>query len=68
MLAALEQLGVEPSQGAYVGDSPFDIQSAKAAGVVPSRSRGEASTPTSCCSKQSPDAFVRSPDELLDVL
>jgi pyrophosphatase PpaX len=34
ILACLEQLGVEPSAAAYVGDSPSDIQAALAAGVV----------------------------------
>jgi len=30
---ALERLGARPEDAAYVGDSPFDMQSAKAAGV-----------------------------------
>jgi pyrophosphatase PpaX len=34
ILACLEQLGVEPSAAAYVGDSPSDIQAALAAGVI----------------------------------
>ena len=33
LLYALEQLDAEPQQAAYVGDSPFDIRAAKAAGV-----------------------------------
>ena len=33
LLLALERLGAEPREAAYVGDSPFDMQAAKAAGV-----------------------------------
>ena len=68
VLAALEQLGVEPSQGAYVGDSPFDIQSAKAAGVYSVAVAWGGIHSDELLLEQSPDAFVRSPDELLGVL
>jgi pyrophosphatase PpaX len=33
LLHALERLGAEPQDAAYVGDSPFDMQAANAAGV-----------------------------------
>ena len=33
LLLALERLGAEPVDAAYVGDSPFDMQAAKAAGM-----------------------------------
>lgn len=33
LLLALDRLGVSPGGAAYVGDSPFDIQAAKAAGL-----------------------------------
>lgn len=33
LLLALERIGAEPEDAAYVGDSPFDMQAAKAAGV-----------------------------------
>jgi pyrophosphatase PpaX len=33
ILLALERLGAEPGDAAYVGDSPFDIGAARAAGV-----------------------------------
>ncbi len=68
VLAALEQLRVEPSQGAYVGDSPFDIQSAKAAGVYSVAVAWGGIHSDELLLEQSPDAFVRSPDELLGVL
>ena len=34
ILLALERLGAAPEDAAYVGDSPFDIRAAKAAGVA----------------------------------
>jgi pyrophosphatase PpaX len=34
VLEALRRLGAEPRDAAYVGDSPFDIRAAKAAGVL----------------------------------
>jgi pyrophosphatase PpaX len=33
LLLALERLGAEPADGAYVGDSPFDMQAARSAGM-----------------------------------
>jgi len=33
LLLALERLGAQPREAAYVGDSPFDMQAAKAAGL-----------------------------------
>jgi pyrophosphatase PpaX len=33
LLLALERLGAEPAIAAYVGDSPFDMQAARAAGM-----------------------------------
>jgi pyrophosphatase PpaX len=34
LLLALDRLGASPGETAYVGDSPFDMQAAKAAGVA----------------------------------
>ena len=64
LLLALERLGADPEDTVYVGDSPFDIKAAKAAGVssiavtwggIHSRERLEA---------ESPGAIVDSADEL----
>jgi pyrophosphatase PpaX len=33
LLLALDRLGAEPASAAYVGDSPFDMQAARAAGM-----------------------------------
>ena len=64
---ALARLGVEPSTAAYLGDSPEDIQMARAAGVFaigipgafPNRRALEASTP---------DLFVSNLDEFVHAL
>jgi pyrophosphatase PpaX len=65
ILRALELLGARPAEAAYVGDSPFDVEAAKRAGVhavavgwggIHTRERLEAA---------GPDAFVESPEELL---
>jgi pyrophosphatase PpaX len=68
ILHALDLLGARPEEAAYVGDSPFDVRAAKAAGVhaiavtwggIHSRERVAA---------ESPDAIVESCEELLDRL
>jgi pyrophosphatase PpaX len=65
---ALEVLGASSERAAYVGDSPFDVRAAKAAGVlavavswggIHTRERLEA---------EAPDAIVDRPEELLDVV
>jgi pyrophosphatase PpaX len=65
---ALELMGARPEETAYVGDSPFDIGAAKAAGVhavgvtwggIHGRERLEA---------EEPDAVVDTAAELLHVL
>jgi pyrophosphatase PpaX len=68
ILLALERLGAAPERAAYVGDSPFDIRAAKAAGVaavgvtwggIHSRER---------LREEEPDALVDDAEELLGVL
>ncbi len=68
ILLALERLGAEPDATAYVGDAPFDVAAAKAAGVhaigvtwggIHNRERMEA---------EGPDAVVDTPGELYDAL
>jgi pyrophosphatase PpaX len=68
VLAALERLGAEPSEAAYVGDSPFDIQAAKAAGVFAVGVAWGGIHSDERLLAEEPDAFVRSPEELLDVV
>jgi pyrophosphatase PpaX len=68
LLFALEQLGEDPANAVYVGDSPFDIQAAKAAAIgsvavtwgrIHSRERLE---------REAPDAIVENVEELLGAL
>jgi pyrophosphatase PpaX len=65
LLLAAERMGADPAQTAYVGDSPFDVLAAKAAGMfavavtwgrIHDRSRLEGAEP---------DAIVDSAEELL---
>jgi pyrophosphatase PpaX len=65
LLLALERLDARPEEAAYVGDAPFDIKAAKAAGIyaigvtwggIHARERLEA---------EEPDALVDTPEELL---
>jgi pyrophosphatase PpaX len=68
LLLGAERLGAEPAETAYVGDSPFDVRAAKAAGMfavavtwgrIHDRARLEA---------EQPDAIVDNAEELLGVL
>jgi pyrophosphatase PpaX len=68
VLAALRKLEVEPAQAAYVGDSPFDIQAAKAADVFAVAVGWGGIHSDDRLLEEEPDAFVRTAPELLDVL
>jgi pyrophosphatase PpaX len=68
VLAALRKLGAEPEQAAYVGDSPFDIQAAKAADVFAVAVGWGGIHSDDRLLEEEPDAFVRTAPELLDVL
>ena len=68
VLAALARIGAEPWQAAYVGDSPFDIQAAKAARAFAVAVGWGGIHSDERLLEEQPDAFVRSPEELLDVL
>jgi pyrophosphatase PpaX len=68
LLTAVDRLGARPETTAYVGDSPFDIQAAKAGGLaaiavtwggIHSRERLE---------QEEPDHVVETPEELRGVL
>jgi pyrophosphatase PpaX len=68
LLLAAERLGAAPEDCAYVGDSPFDVQAAQAAGmyaiaVTWGRIHGERRL-----AQEEPDAIVRNAGELLAVL
>jgi len=59
---------VEPSQAAYVGDSPFDIRAAKAAGAFAVGVGWGGIHSDEVLLAEEPDVFVHKPGELLDVL
>jgi pyrophosphatase PpaX len=68
VLAALDRLGAAPEEAAYVGDSPFDIRAAKAAQVFAVAVGWGGIHADGRLLDEEPDAFVRSPEELLDVV
>jgi pyrophosphatase PpaX len=68
VLLAVDRLAGTPGDAAYVGDSPFDIGAAKAAGVFAIAVGWGGIHPDDRLLAEEPDAFVRSPEELLDVL
>jgi pyrophosphatase PpaX len=68
ILVALERLGAGADEAAYVGDSPFDIAAAKAAGVCAVAVGWGGMHPDERLRAEEPDAFVASPAELLAVV
>jgi pyrophosphatase PpaX len=68
VLLALERLGARPGDAAYVGDAPFDVASAKAAGVYAVGVGWGGIHEHERIRAAGPDAFVRTAEELLGVL
>jgi pyrophosphatase PpaX len=68
VLAAVERLGADLGDAAYVGDSPFDIRAAKAAGVFAIAVAWGGIHADDVLQREEPDAFVRHAEELLGVL
>jgi pyrophosphatase PpaX len=68
LLLALERLGTDVADAAYVGDSPFDIRAAKAAGMLAVAVAWGGIHPLSRLEAERPDHVVDAPQELLDVL
>jgi pyrophosphatase PpaX len=68
VLLAVQKLGGTPGEAAYVGDSPFDVGAAKAAGVYAVAVGWGGIHPDERLLSEAPDAFVRTPEELLGVL
>ena len=68
ILEALRRLGASPGEAAYVGDSPFDIAAAKAAGVLAVGVSWGGIHSAARLLEERPDALVSSPEELLDAL
>ena len=68
LLHALERLGAVPSEATYVGDSPFDVRAAKAAGVHAVAVTWGGIHAEERLREEQPDAVVHDARELLDVL
>jgi pyrophosphatase PpaX len=68
LLHALDVLKATPGDAAYVGDSPFDLRAAKAAGVVAVAVTWGGIHDEDRLRAESPDAVVHAAEELLDVL
>ena len=68
ILLALERLGGRPEEAAYVGDSPYDVGAAKAAGVHAVGVTWGGIYPRELLEAERPDDIVTTADELLAVL
>jgi pyrophosphatase PpaX len=68
ILEALARLGVDPGEAAYVGDSPFDVRAARAAGVLAVAVGWGGIHTAETLGAEEPDHLVASAQELLDVL
>ena len=66
VLTALERLGVGPAEAAFVGDSPFDVASGKAAGVFTVAVAWGNIHPIENLAEA--DVLVESPAQLLEIL
>lgn len=68
LLYALSSLAASPREAAYVGDAPFDVEAAKAAGVFSVAVAWGGIHPRERLEAAAPDVLVSSPEELLGVL
>jgi pyrophosphatase PpaX len=68
LLEALRRLGAAPEDAAYVGDSPFDIRAAKAAGVLAVAVAWGGIHPAERLLHERPDALVHTAEELHGVV
>jgi pyrophosphatase PpaX len=68
ILHALDMLGAAPAEAAYVGDSPFDVQAARAAGAFAVAVTWGRIHDEERLLREQPDALVHDAQELLRVL
>jgi pyrophosphatase PpaX len=68
ILEALRRLHAAPDDAAYVGDSPFDVRAAKAAGVLAVAVGWGGIHSGERLQVEEPDVLVVKPEDLLDVL
>jgi pyrophosphatase PpaX len=65
ILAALDRVAADADDTAYVGDSPFDVQAAKAAGVTAIAVTWGGFHSRDRLGREEPDAIVDTPEELI---
>jgi len=68
VLLAIEKLGGTVAEAVYIGDSPFDIGAANAAGVYSVAVGWGGIHPDERLVAEGPDVLVRTPEELLRVI
>jgi pyrophosphatase PpaX len=68
LLIALDRLGARPEEAAYVGDAPFDVAAAKAAGVFAVAVTWGGIHTEAALRSEEPDAVVSTTEELLHAL
>ena len=68
LLEAARRLDVDPADVAYIGDSPFDIRSAKAAGMFSVAVGWGGIHPDDRLAREEPDALVHTAEELHGLL
>jgi pyrophosphatase PpaX len=68
LLLAAERLGAVPEETAYVGDSPFDVRAAKAAGMASIAVTWGRIHDRARLEQEQPDAIVDTAEELLAVV
>lgn len=68
LLLAAERMGADPGETAYVGDSPFDVRAAKAAGMFAVAVTWGRIHDRANLEAEEPDAIVDAAEELLGVL
>jgi pyrophosphatase PpaX len=68
LLLAAERMSADPSETAYVGDSPFDVRAAKAAGMHAIAVTWGRIHDRDKLEREEPDAIVETAEELLEHL
>jgi pyrophosphatase PpaX len=68
LLLAAERMGIDPTTAAYVGDSPFDMRAAKAAGMFAVAVTWGRIHDRALLEREEPDAIADSAEDLLELL
>jgi pyrophosphatase PpaX len=68
LLLAAERMGIDPTTAAYVGDSPFDMRAAKAAGMFAVAVTWGRIHDRELLEREEPDAIADAAEDLLELL